>query len=498
MGRDRRDLSIRENALASRNSSAMLGVTIMNLVLTLAYVVELVKKSRDVWSFLIVATLCLAPTIIGAIIYLKKAESVAIRYVYTIGFLLFYGYIMITTPSRLTFCYVLVLFSIFIVYEDLKICIGLGIVSFLINVAVVTKELITVGYTQQLLTDTEIMLACIAMSSLFAILAIRKISNIGDANVNKANYEKQQSERILETTLNVAANITDNIEAAVGETKQLNGAIDSTVRSMERLSDGTNDAVDAIRAQHQSTASINHHIQEVEDAAELIAKELARTEEQLRISQQCMDELLAQVQVSKGASEVASHELESLKHSADQMQIIVGLISNVANQTALLSLNASIEAARAGEAGRGFAVVASEISSLAAQSNSATDNIEKLITGITQSVQEVAKSMEEMLSSNELQNRYVEDTAENFRVIHECTDGISAQAGQLQRTVESVSVANKQVIAGINNVSAVTDDVSDSAEETLYNCNRNQESIEKVMQIMDALGKEAKRLQEGR
>ena len=72
------------------------------------------------------------------------------------------------------------------------------------------------------------------------------------------------------------------------------------------------------------------------------------------------------------------------------------------------------------------------------------------------------------------------------------------QAGQLQRTVESVSVANKQVIAGINNVSAVTDDVSDSAEETLRNCNRNQESIEKVMQIMDALGKEAKRLQEGR
>ncbi|MBQ7933751.1 MAG: hypothetical protein IJ327_03050, partial [Lachnospiraceae bacterium] len=258
---------------------------------------------------------------------------------------------------------------------------------------------------------------------------------------------------------------------------------------------GTNDTVEAITDQQQSTSRINDYILEVESATNQIVQELESAEANLTTGNEIMDDLLAQVKVSQESSEVATREIEELKNNAGQMQSIVGMITNVANQTALLSLNASIEAARAGEAGRGFSVVAGEISNLASQTNTATADINGLIDNITRSISEVTRAMEALLESNRFQNEYVGRTAENFREIHSNTMEISQQAEQLQQTVGAVSAANAQVIAGIDNVSAVTEEVTASASETLSSCNRNQESIEKVAQIMEVLGREAKKLQ---
>lgn len=71
---------------------------------------------------------------------------------------------------------------------------------------------------------------------------------------------------------------------------------------------------------------------------------------------------------------------------------------------------------------------------------------------------------------------------------------ISKQAEQLQQVVQAVENANKQVVENIGNVSAVTEEVTASANETLSNCNRNLESIEKVTEIMDTLGQDAQKL----
>ena len=183
-----------------------------------------------------------------------------------------------------------------------------------------------------------------------------------------------------------------------------------------------------------------------------------------------------------------------MKENARRMQNIVELISNVADQTSLLALNASIEAARAGEAGRGFAVVASEISGLAAQTNGATGDINKLIESIADSVTEVTEAVDSLLESNHFQNEYVGQTAENFRKIHESNREISRQAEQLKQAVTAVETANKRVVESIDNVSAVTEEVTASANETLNSCNLNLESIEKVAKIMDILEIDAKKL----
>ena len=75
------DLSIKKNAEASKNSTAMIGIFIMNLVLAVAYLLEVVKGARDFVSYAIIASLCIVPCILALIVYLRKKDAHSIRYI---------------------------------------------------------------------------------------------------------------------------------------------------------------------------------------------------------------------------------------------------------------------------------------------------------------------------------------------------------------------------------------------------------------------------------
>ncbi len=489
------DLSNENIAMQVRNKTALIGVTTMNLVLAFAYVLEVVKGVRTIGSYLIVASFCVIPIIMSLVAYLRKKDTQIIKYCCSICFGILYTYVMLTTSSDLTFCYVFVIFGVLIVYSDFKLSLGLGVFALIVNIIKIAITAMAGNLTGVALTNAEIMIACIILTIGFTILAIYKITQLNQANVDKAEVQKQQSEALLQTVLDISASITENIGAASKETDFLKEAINDTQHAMEELTTGTGDTVDAIAAQQQSTDRINLHIQKVGQSVDSIIAEVDNAEEKLERGSVIMNDLLGQVRISEDAGSLVVKEMEELKADAQQMQDIIGLIGNVSGQTGLLALNASIEAARAGEAGRGFAVVASEISNLASQTDAATADINKIIENITKSIKEVTNAVEKLLESNRLQNQYVDGTAANFEMIHKSTQEIVSQTGQLKEVVEEVTEANKQVIERIDNVSAVTEEVTASASETLENCNMNLKSIEKVADIMEQLGVAVKELQ---
>lgn len=488
------DYSIKAVADQSRNKTALLGICIMNVILALAYLLEVFKDARSIASYCIVAVLCLGPTIAGLIIYHINKQSALIRYVCGFGFGLLYAYIMFTTTTELVFCYIIVFFVILIVYVDFKL---LGILSgyaMVVNIAVLVIKAMKGGLTGVALTNAEITLACLIMTGFFTLLSIYKINQINKANVDKADLEKKQADSLLGTTLSVADSMTTDIDGAVAETDSLKDAIGMTQQAMEVLSENTNAAADAIEAQKISTMKINEYVRGVEGSVGSIVEEVNVAEENLEAGNVIMNDLLKQVQVSEESNALVVQKMEGLKEYASKMQDIMGLIRNVANQTSMLALNASIEAARAGEAGKGFAVVATEISSLSTQTNSATGDIDELIVNIVKSVEEVTTAMDALLEGSRLQNKYVNDTAESFKKIHNSTQGISTQVSQLKEAVEIVTEENEQVEKQITNVADTMEKVMSGADKTLENCNTNLESIAKVVTLMDSLKEEAVKL----
>ncbi len=488
------DLSVKRNADISRNKTAMAGMYIMNIVIAAAYFLEVVKKTRSIGSYLIVFVLCAVPCVISLILYFRKKDSFSIRYICGLGFCLLYTYIMFTSKTDLTFCYVIVILVAMVVYIDMKLMATLGIYSVAVNVAVIVKKIIDGKFNTEALTNAEIMIACILLTFVFIILSVKKIAKINEANFGNADLQRQHSEELLDKILKVGDAISDDIKSATKETVALQTAIKDTQNEMEKLNVGTDNTLNAIYSQKESTDRIGEHIHGVDRSVGVILDDIRNAEENLDEGSSIMEKLLHQVKVSEESNELVANQMQTLKECADKMQDIIGLISSVARQTSMLALNASIESARAGEAGRGFAVVASQISALAAQTNEATADINGLIGNITESVESVTEAMDKLLESSELQNGYVEGTAKSFDKIRESTQNISSETVQLKGIVDVVLEANEQVNASIVNVSKLTDEISGNADETLGLCNMNLESIAKVSELMVSLEESAKEL----
>ena len=497
MAKQKLDLSNLIDAESSRNNTAITGIIIMNVILALAYMVEVLKGARSIASYAVVAVCCILPVVLCLMAYGRKKSSKAVRYIGGIGFMCLYAYIMFTTTTDISFCYVIVMYVILMVYGDLKYSAFLGGYAIIVNaLAIVVKATTLGGLTAEQITNAEVILACIILTTIFGIMAVKKIAAINTANLLKAQEEKEKAAALLNTTLAAASRITTDIEEAYMATGNLEKAMEATQTAMDELNQGTVQAADAIEQQHLDTEKIAQHIQKVEMASETMGHAMIESQEHLGEGQRAMRQLQGQVQNSEKHSAVVAKEMEELKNYADQMQIVMKLISNVARQTGLLALNASIESARAGEAGRGFSVVATEISNLASQTSDATGDIDELIESITQSVNRVAYAVDELIASNKLQNGYVEETAESFTGIEDHTVEIATQVEVLQAQIIAVSSSNEQIINQIEHISGITEEVTAAAEETLVTCNENRESIAKVMEVMNSLAKEAEHLKQ--
>ena len=490
------DLSDERIAERSRNKTAIAGIIIMNVILALAYVVEVIKGTRTVASYALIAAMCVLPVIASILTYLKKKEARSIRYIGGIGFLLLYSYIMLTSTTDLVFSYFVVIYVILMVYGDLKYSIFMAAAAFVINLAEIVYRSVSIGLTAEQVTNAEIAIACILLTTIFGIMAVKKITLINRANLDKATEEKARANELLDTTLQVASSITDNIQTAFSATGDLKQAINITQESMDSLSSGTQEAAQAIEEQRQDTEEISQYIQEVEKATETMAFAMLESQEGLGQGKKVMNRLQEQVKNSEEYSGIVAAQMEELKGYSEQMQMVMKLISNVANQTGLLALNASIEAARAGEAGRGFSVVATEISSLASQTSEATGDIDVLIEGIVNSIEKVGTAVGELIASNKLQFDYVEKTAESFVTIEENTTEIATQAEYLQSSVAAVSGSNEKIINQIEHISGITQEVTAAATETLNISTENVESISKIIEVMEVLAAEAENLKQ--
>ncbi|MCD7835583.1 MAG: methyl-accepting chemotaxis protein [Lachnospiraceae bacterium] len=395
--------------------------------------------------------------------------------------------VMFTTTTDMAFCYVIVIFVILIVYTDLKLSVGLGIYSLVVNIARIIYLAVSRGLSATEITNAEIIIACILFSFIYTLMAVSRISQINKANMDKADADRAQSENLLQLILKIASSMSENIEIVSKSTGHLRQSIAATQTAMEELTNGTAETSSAIQVQQQQTENIEKQVEDVSAITGSLLSFTDETSRNLNLGKDVMQQLVQQVKVSEDTSTMVADAMNELKSCADKMQSIVALISSVASQTSLLSLNASIEAARAGEAGRGFAVVASEISSLAGQTDNATNDINQLINNIAQSLGTVTASVEELLQSNQLQNQYISSAAGYFDLIEANTRSIVSGMSELKQGVDTVAGSNKHIIESIENVSAITEEVTASAGTTLSDCQANLENVDDIANVMRRL-----------
>ncbi|MEQ8823970.1 MAG: globin-coupled sensor protein [Filomicrobium sp.] len=239
-----------------------------------------------------------------------------------------------------------------------------------------------------------------------------------------------------------------------------------------RLSEVCAEAVQQSETATQSVQVSNEGIQ----AAAAAAEELSMSVRE--ISQQIV-ETRDIVSTGTGESQRSVGVVDQLTEASERIGVIVDLIKSIASKTNLLALNATIEAARAGEAGKGFAIVAQEVKELAAQTQSATDDIQKQIEGVRSVVTESAKlndaiamimgQIEErtisIASAVEEQSQATDEIAQSMSRAAEATGSLTQSSQVVNDAVLNNSDASKTVLSSSQKFTEATDKLSRELEQ---------------------------------
>ncbi|OPX88685.1 MAG: Methyl-accepting chemotaxis protein McpB [Pelotomaculum sp. PtaB.Bin013] len=186
--------------------------------------------------------------------------------------------------------------------------------------------------------------------------------------------------------------------------------------------------------------------------------------------------LIGQMQSIAGSAEQVAVTINELSKKSQEINQIVGLITNIADQTNLLALNAAIEAARAGEQGLGFAVVAEEVRKLAEESANATKEIGNLVNAIQAESQRAVESMAKGGRDVEAGTIVIQEVGDGFK-------NIISSVQSLTEEIQSVAAATEEVSAGVQNVAAATQEQTAAMEEV----SASAESLSKLSEELDAI-----------
>ncbi|MGQ4646354.1 methyl-accepting chemotaxis protein [Lyngbya aestuarii] len=173
-------------------------------------------------------------------------------------------------------------------------------------------------------------------------------------------------------------------------------------------------------------------------------------------------------------------KVKRLGESSQKISTVVNLISNFAEQSNLLALNASIEAARAGEEGRGFAVVAEQVRSLARQSTAATKEIEKLVAAIQTETGEVMVAMEAGTEQVVKGTQLVDETRQSLNKITVASTQINQLVAEISQATVIQSAASEAVTLTMTDVVEIASHTSNKAKQV----SSSLEQLQTVAQVL--------------
>ncbi|NLC18593.1 MAG: HAMP domain-containing protein, partial [Clostridiales bacterium] len=304
-----------------------------------------------------------------------------------------------------------------------------------------------------------------------------------------------QSFKVMNQNLrSLVGNIQLTAGSLASQSLQLSSATDQTSQSLTQvvttiseMAQGNSDQASMVQTTTDAISRVNDIVSDATEKTETAAD---KAQETLNLAIDGQDAIKRQSQKiveNNKYTNAVGESIQQLAAMADEIRNIVGVINNIANQTNLLSLNASIEAARAGDEGRGFAVVAEEIRKLAEQSGSSAGKIEDLVKSINGKIQETVLQMNQAKDSVISMEASADDTKKSFdRILGSVTD--------LAQIVKDVNIAFEEISEQVEEVAKQAIDISAVVEEASAGMEEISASSEEQLAAMETISNSSEEL----
>lgn len=359
-----------------------------------------------------------------------------------------------------------------------------------------------------------IFLAVIAIiiGCIFALIIIKPLNELADivvkisnmdfsenptiAKINARRDETGRMSRALDqlriSLVYVVSNIKEKSDFVMSASDALSNNVSETTNTMTQVENAVNDIAKGASSQAEDTQKATEHVvvmgDMVEETNQDVQHLLSYASDMKEATEQARNILGELNKVNQKAEEyidIIAKQTNTTNESALKINDATKLITSIAEETNLLSLNASIEAARAGEQGRGFAVVAAEIQKLAEQSNESAKHIEEIIQELIVDSERAVETMFDVKEIIRAQSEHVEQTdvafnnitdgvnnsieainhiSEKSKKLDEARIGVVDVVQNLTAIAEENAAGSQETSASVTEVTAIVDDISDKSE----------------------------------
>lgn len=468
---------------------------VFSILLTANYGSDVANGLYNPKFYVIFLLLCWIPFASGQIFMkVKGADNDLYRYALSIGYGIFYLFVICTTESPIAFTYILPVTSLLVLYKDKKFMKYCGIANTLMIIFSCIIHYMQ-GYTSASdMKNYQLQIACIILCY---IAYVRSIQHLNESDGAMTDSIKSDLNRVITTVEKVkgASNtILDGITVVRELAFENKHGADVVMLGMNELTDNNSSLHDCTSSSMDMTTDINDQVQHVAAMIEEMVELTRESGVHAQSSSSDLDSLVETTQLMSRLSTEVDSILHDFKNEFEMVKQQTSTIDSISSQTNLLALNASIEAARAGEAGKGFAVVAEEIRTLSAETSESSGQIQDALIRLEDTSAKMTSSIEQTLELIQQTMEKVSQTGENVNKINDDSSQLGDHIQNIDSAMREVETSNSKLVKNMELVSEIVDHMTnciDDSDETskrmLSKYEESASNIDSIESVIESL-----------
>lgn len=278
---------------------------------------------------------------------------------------------------------------------------------------------------------------------------------------------------LIHSLRDILTSITDSAKALDDFSNQFSDSfanitesVDSVNTAVGEIASGATSQADETMNANQQVAEMGQALEETSANVESLYASSEKMEEYNKTAGSNLEELNAISEKTKQSVIEVQKQTDLTNQSANQIKEATELITDIAAQTNLLSLNASIEAARAGEHGKGFAVVADEIRALSEQSRQSAEKIVEIVETLLVNSDTSVQTMGDVMTQIGIQNDKLSETSQMFVSLQNEIGTVADAIDKIRHQAEALEEKKDKVTAIVDGLAAIAEENAASTEET--------------------------------